>query len=1066
MTWVSLPKYSEAYSNGVTDFIQNAFDNFATGSELRCPCKDYSNRFWFSEEDVYDHLVSNGLCPSFVNWVYEMSILKFKKVDQEMDCDSGMGLGEDFDKMIRDESRVRNGMNNTAKRFYKLVEEGKQPLYPGCEQFTLLGFVVKLYLLKCTHGFTEGAFSGILKLIKEAFPDVNLPSSFKVAKNMIRKLGLDYQKIHACPNDCMMYWGENLNLTKYKISGVSSWKLPKNRTDAPVSPDLEEKKSKVPAKVLRYFPLKPRLQRLFMCKDYSKLMTWHALERTKDGKLRHPADAEGWKSMDANRPNFVADPRNIRLGLAANGINPYRSMNISHSTWPIILVNYNLPPWLIMKPENLILSTLVPRPVYPGNDIDVYMQPLIAELKELWEVGLQTYDAYADETFMLRSSLLWTISDFPGYAILSGWSTKGKLGCPNCHYCTSSLYLKHSRKVCYMNHKKFLPPDHKHRFDTRRFNGKVETDVCPPPLSGKDIEELLHGYENYFGKRDAKKRKRGADCPFKKKSIFFQLPYWRDNLIRHNLDVMHIEKNICDKIIGTLLNMGGKTKDHISARKDLQEMGIRKVLHPIKIGDSNRYEIRAATFDMTKKEKESFCTLFMDAKLPHRTVSNISRCVNVAERKIFGYKSHDAHFILQYLLQFAAVKNLKPEVAIPLVRLGAFFRGICGKVLELKEVHKLQEEVIEILCQLEINFPPAFFDIMVHLPVHLCKEVEFGGPVHLRWMFGIERYLGKLKSYVRNRSKPEGSIAEGYLAEECVTFCSRFLTNSRKIEIEKNINVGYPIGSRRNKDGKSVYLAEHVWINAHREHRILYDNEAKTKKYKKERTHTLEFHNWLKAKVEKRTENTLELSNLARGPQRAAKKFSGYVINGFRFHTRKRDTNCTTQNSGVILTTLTTSFASSKDQNPTVGDVIYYGAIEEIIEVDYWGAFTVVLFRCIWYQKDKDCFGLTRVNFSKLCQKDDPFVLATQVQQVFYIQDCTEKNLWFVVKKLPKEHNGIDEETDDMLEDLCGPTMHDTELEYPFQKQTDDVTWHRDDIPNENVSSGEEEEDHDDDHDE
>ncbi|XP_074351848.1 uncharacterized protein LOC141690996 [Apium graveolens] len=775
MTWVSLPKYSEAYSNGVTDFVQNAFDNFATGSELRCPCKDCSNRFWFSEEDVYDHLVSNGLCPLFVNWVYEVSTPKFKKVDQEMDCDSGMGPGEDFDKMIRDER-----------------------------------FIVKLYLLKCTHGFTEGAFSGILKLIKKAFPDINLPSSFNVSKNMIRELGLDYQKIHACPND---------------------W-----------------------------------LQRLFMCKDYSKLMTLHALERTKDGKLRYPADVEGWKSMDANHPNFVADPRNLRLGLAADGINPYRSMNISHNTWPIILVNYNLPPWLIMKPDNLILSTLVPGPVYPGNDIDVYMQPLIAELKELWEIGLETYDAYADETFMLRSSLLWTISDFLGYAILSGWSTKG-----------------------------------------------------------------------------------------------------------------------------TLLNMGGKTKDHITDRKDLQEMGIRKVLHPIKIEDSNRYEIRAATFNMTKKEKESFCTLFMDAKLPHGTASNISRCVNVAERKIFGYKSHDAQFILQYLLQFTAVKNLKPEVAIPLVRLGAFFRGICGKVLELEEVHKLQEEVIEILCQLEINFPPAFFDIMVHLPVHLYKEVEFGGSVHLRWMFGIERYL----------------------------------------EIEKNINVGYPIGSRRNKDGKFVYLAEHVLINAHRY--VLFNSGnvkieklieyvlipfiCSSKDEEKERTHTLEFHNWLKAKVEKRTENTLELSNLARGPQRATKKFSGYVINGFRFHTRKRDTNCTTQNIGVILTALTTSFASSKNQNPTVGDVIYYGAIEEIIKV-------------------------------------------------FYIQDCTEKKLWFVVNKLPKEHNGIDEETDDVLEDLCGPTMHDAELEYPFQNQTDDMTWHRDDIPNENVSSGEEEEDHDDDHDE
>ena len=112
-------------------------------------------------------------------------------------------------------------------------------------------------------------------------------------------------------------------------------------------------------------------------------------------------------------------------------------------------------------------------------------------------------------------------------------------------------------------------------------------------------------------------------------------------------------------------------------------------------------------------------------------------------------------------------------------------------------------------------------------------------------------------------------------------------------------------------------------------------------------------------------EPSSELLNLSRGTQRAAKKYSAHVVNGFRFHTKKRDAKCTTQNSGVILTELTTCFASSKDKNPTIGDVTYFGAIEEIIEVDYWGAITVVLFRCCWYEKDKDCYGLTRVNFSK-----------------------------------------------------------------------------------------------------
>ncbi|XP_029130648.1 uncharacterized protein LOC114917000 [Cajanus cajan] len=64
---------------------------------------------------------------------------------------------------------------------------------------------------------------------------------------------------------------------------------------------------------------------------------------------------------------------------------------------------------------------------------------------------------------------------------------------------------------------------------------------------------------------------------------------------------------------------------------------------------------------------------------------------------------------------------------------------------------------------------------MVHLVVHLIEEVKLGGPVHYRWMYPIERYLGHLKSFVRNKARPEGSIAEGYLMEEILTYCSRYL---------------------------------------------------------------------------------------------------------------------------------------------------------------------------------------------------------------------------------------------------------------------------------------------------
>ena len=70
-----------------------------------------------------------------------------------------------------------------------------------------------------------------------------------------------------------------------------------------------------------------------------------------------------------------------------------KTMAISHSTWPVILIPYNVPPWMCMKQPNFILSLLIPGPKGPGMNLDFYMQPLVEELKELWEIGVKTFDA-------------------------------------------------------------------------------------------------------------------------------------------------------------------------------------------------------------------------------------------------------------------------------------------------------------------------------------------------------------------------------------------------------------------------------------------------------------------------------------------------------------------------------------------------------------------------------------------------------------------------------------------------------------------------------------------------
>ncbi|XP_074337284.1 uncharacterized protein LOC141674479 [Apium graveolens] len=387
-SWIELPKFSEGYIRGIRSFLRNAFSRYSVGDEITCPCKNCDNHKWHREDVIFDHFIYSGPSPLLVNWICEISNTE----NINMEFDEAVYFGDNLGEMLhrthncQDKGRGSGKPNETARNFYRLIEDGKQPLYQGCTKFSRLGFIIRLYTLKCVHGITESAFTDLLELIKEAFPEAHIPLSFKAAKNVIKDLGLDYQKIHACPNNCMLFWGENEKEEVCKACNASRWIVVENKDTSDDIP--EQLMQKVPTKVMRYFPLQSRLQRLFMCKEYANLMTWHSSRWKKDGKLRHPADAEAWKTMDAKFPHFVEDDRNVRLGLASDGFSPYRTMSTTHSTWAIMLVNYNLPPWLCMKPENLILSMIISGPESPKNSIDVFMQPLIAELKDLWDKGI------------------------------------------------------------------------------------------------------------------------------------------------------------------------------------------------------------------------------------------------------------------------------------------------------------------------------------------------------------------------------------------------------------------------------------------------------------------------------------------------------------------------------------------------------------------------------------------------------------------------------------------------------------------------------------------------------
>ncbi|KAI0501991.1 hypothetical protein KFK09_016936 [Dendrobium nobile] len=531
------------------------------------------------------------------------------------------------------------------------------------------------------------------------------------------------------------------------------------------------------AKVVRYFPLIPRLQRLFKTKKSAEEMIWHAKQRNIDGLLRHPADGEAWKSFDSRYPDFASDPRNVRLALASDGFNPFKLMSSTYSIWPILLVPYNMPPWIAMKQSSFILSTIIPGEKSPGNNIDIYIQPLINELTELWH-GVISYDAASGQSFNLRAALMWTINDFPAYGMLSGWSTKGRFACPCCAENTESLWLYKGKKFSYMGHRRWLPENHLFRRQKQYFDNTEEIRKAPRRNTGSDILQKLQNVQFDLGKSRSLKRGRTVEFSehhiWKKKSIFFELPYWEYNLLPHNLDVMHIEKNVCDNFIGTLLDLD-KSKDNLQARQDLVDIGIKAELHP-QILEDGSYLLPPTCFTMSKKEKLMFCQVLKNMKMPKGYASNISRCINVAECKIVGLKSHDCHVLIEELLPIA-LRSCSPsdEIIHILVEISKFLKSICAKVIDPKELDILQNNIAITLCKMERSILPSFFTIMVHLLIHLAEEVKLGGPVQYRWMYPFERFFIVLKDYVANKAQPEGSIAEGYIAEEGITFCSKYL---------------------------------------------------------------------------------------------------------------------------------------------------------------------------------------------------------------------------------------------------------------------------------------------------
>jgi hypothetical protein len=126
------------------------------------------------------------------------------------------------------------------------------------------------------------------------------------------------------------------------------------------------------------------------------------------------------------------------------------------------------------------MPLLIQGPRQPGNDIDVFLEPVIDELVEMFEKGVpDVWGEYKKEHVMIKGVLIATITDLPGRGSLSGEKTKGYTRCVECLDDTNAVNLPNNSKIVYMGHHRFLPKDHPYRRNKKDFNGAIEKCLAP-----------------------------------------------------------------------------------------------------------------------------------------------------------------------------------------------------------------------------------------------------------------------------------------------------------------------------------------------------------------------------------------------------------------------------------------------------------------------------------------------------------------------------------------------------------------------------------------------------------
>ena len=205
---------------------------------------------------VTDHLFCNGIDSSYDVWTWHgENICNVEEDKCTLDAEECCLQYNDDINVVEMVEAAIDLFECNPEKFVDLLDDTKRPLYTGCIGFTNLSVLVRLYNFKTKYGWSDASFNELLSFWGDVLPKGNLmPTSIYEAKKTLCALGMQYEKIHACPNDCILYRNANKDVDVCPNCSESRWKIPKGSNNPKVG---------MPTKVVWYFPLIPGFRRMY-----------------------------------------------------------------------------------------------------------------------------------------------------------------------------------------------------------------------------------------------------------------------------------------------------------------------------------------------------------------------------------------------------------------------------------------------------------------------------------------------------------------------------------------------------------------------------------------------------------------------------------------------------------------------------------------------------------------------------------------------------------------------------------------------------------------------------------